>query len=220
MNDGYAIAVAGNTIYQAGCALDEKSSVQKLAVFQSIDEGKTWTRVMLHNNASVAKTIAVRQGKKALVFAGGQATAHNPPKSLLFRSMNGGATWSEVTDLFGASTSLNAVCIDPTNARRVLVAADNGIWISDDEGVTWTAPSQSLAMTSVVANSLKAGQFFAGSKDGVWMSNDGGKSWSMFGEGLIDRWITRLEIDVKNSILYAGTNSTGVMRLNMKSRGR
>lgn len=220
MDDGFAIAVAGNTMYQAGIAADEKSSVRRMAVFQSMDEGKSWTRTMLHKDASVAKAIAVRQGKKALIFAGGQATAHNPPKSLLYKSMNGGATWSEVAELFGASTCVNAICFDPTNPRRVFVAADNGIWTSDDEGVTWTAPKRAMALTSIVANSSKSGQLFAGSTRGVLMSNDGGKSWSQLGEELNDRLITRLEIDAKNGILYAGTNTAGVMRLKIEGRGK
>ena len=220
MDDGYAIAVAGNSLYQAGCVLDEESSVRKMAVFQSLDGGKTWARVMLHNNASVAKAIAAREGKKTVLFAGGQVTSFSSPKSLLYKSMNGGATWSEVTDLFGASTSVNAICFDPLNGKRVLVAADSGAWISEDDGVSWVAPSQTVAMTSIVPNSGKAGQFFAGSKDGVWMSDDGGKSWSKFGEGLVDHWITRLEIDAKNSILYAGTSRSGVMRMSLKVRGK
>jgi photosystem II stability/assembly factor-like uncharacterized protein len=191
-----------------------------MAVFQSMDEGKTWTRIMLYNNAGVAKAIAVRLGGKPLLFAGGQATAHNPTKSLLFKSMNGGATWSEVTDLFGAAASVNAICFDPSNSKRVLVAADNGIWLSEDEGVTWTPPTQKQVMSSVVANSSKPGQFFAGSKEGVWMSNDGGRSWTEYGNGLTDRDITRLEIDVKNSLLYAGTQHAGVMRLSLKGQSK
>jgi ligand-binding sensor domain-containing protein len=102
----------------------------------------------------------------------------------------------------------------------VLVAADNGIWLSEDEGVTWTPPAQKLVMSSVVANSSKPGQFFAGSKKGVWMSNDGGKSWVEYGNGLTDRDITRLEIDVKNSLLYAGTQHAGVMRLSLRGQGK
>ncbi len=218
MDDGHALAVVGDAMYQAGCAIEDQSGVRKMAVFHSVNGGKTWSRSMLHENASVANAIAARPLGKPLLFAGGQVTSYPKPKSLLYKSINGGATWSEVTDLFGVSGSVNAICFDPSNPKRVLIGTERGVWISDDEGSTWTKPMQEIAVTSLVANPSKKSQFFAGSKQGVWMSADGGKTWSTFGGGVMDLSVARLDFDAKNMNLYAGTEHRGVMRIGLKAR--
>jgi len=61
----------------------------------------------------------------------------------LFRSANGGATW---TDRSGnlPDIPVNAIVVDPTNARRIFAATDHGVYRSQNAGVTWSDFSNGL----------------------------------------------------------------------------
>ncbi len=71
--------------------------------------------------------------------------------SRLYRSFNGGQTWD------GSATGLpnvpaNAVAIDPTDARRVFVGTDVGVYESVDYGATFQPFSLGLPLGAVVTD--------------------------------------------------------------------
>jgi hypothetical protein len=70
-------------------------------------------------------------------------TYTNPGGGRVFRSDDGGANW---TDLSAGLPNLpmNAVEVDPTNASRIWVAADLGVYQSFDAGATWGTFSRGL----------------------------------------------------------------------------
>lgn len=212
MDDGTKIAFG--SIYQAGCSIDQKTSVRKMAVFKSTDEGKTWKRTMFEKEEGILKALVVHPRNKKILFAGGQLGSYSStPKSMLYKSTDAGATWNEVGDLCRKPGGIESICFDPANPKRLVVVMKKSTYISEDEGTSWTP--QSVGGTCVVADPAKKGRFFLGSENGVWVSNDGGKSWKEMNEGLTSRSISCIDLDSKNSILYVGTSRAGVLRLSL-----
>ena len=75
----------------------------------------------------------------------------------LFRSNNGGDTWSLVTSLWNHparaewmgggydAPGIHSVCIDPRDSRRITVAVSTGgVWQSRDRGETWTVRASGM----------------------------------------------------------------------------
>lgn len=214
MDDGSKIAFG--SIYQAGCMIDEKTSVRKMAVFKSTDEGKTWKRTLFEKEEGILRALVVHPRKKNVLFAGGQLGPYSTtPKSMLYKSTDAGATWNEVSELCRKPGGIESMCFDPANPKRLVVVMKKSIFISEDGGASWTA--QDIGGTCVVADPVKKGRFFLGSENGVWVSNDGGKSWKEMNEGLSNRSIACIDLDSKNSILYAGTSRGGVVRLKLRA---
>jgi photosystem II stability/assembly factor-like uncharacterized protein len=212
MEDGTRIAFG--SIYQAGCSIDQKTSVRKMAVFKSTDEGKTWKRTLFEKEDGILRALVVHPRNGKILFAGGQLGPYSStPKSMLYKSTDAGASWNEVGDLCRKPGGIEGMCFDPANPKRLVVVMKKSIYISEDEGASWTP--RDIGGTCIVADPAKKGRFFLGSENGVWVSNDGGKSWKEMNDGLSSRSIACIDLDSKNSILYAGTSRAGVVRLRM-----
>lgn len=122
-----------------------------------------------------------------------------PEKLLPARSIGPSSMGGRITD----------IALDPSNAKRWVVgAATGGVWITDDAGVTWQNPFDSLATTcigAVAINPSRPQELWAGTGEanarnsvsqglGVYLSTDGGKQWTH--KGLtFTRHIGRIVVD-------------------------
>lgn len=97
------------------------------AMYKSTDHGLTWTALTFDE-----------------VFSGGFGALEihptNPNTVLIgvnnriYRTVDGGTTWSEVKNL---GTLGYEIKYRPSNPDSVFCAADNGLWLSTDGGATW-----------------------------------------------------------------------------------
>ena len=161
----------------------------------------------------------------SIVVAG---TLNVPVPAGIYRSTDGGHTWSRANADLPPDTSVASIRFDPQNGNRVL-AADGGVgnlFISEDGGLNWRQePSinQVLTLNSGIGRlftRIEDGQtvFYAGSRyDGVVRSVDGGLSWEWYGEGLTGSALRVRAFVDKDGALYAGTHD-GVWRLTPDSR--
>ena len=123
-----------------------------MASIESKDGGRSWERVLFRDNRSGAVDLAMsRQNPNLLVAAIWQASvapgggiSSRGPGSGLFKSTNGGDTWTEITrnpGLPSGTIGKIGIAIADADANRVyaLVEADGGgVFRSDDSGATWT----------------------------------------------------------------------------------
>jgi photosystem II stability/assembly factor-like uncharacterized protein len=143
---------------------------------------------------------------------------------LVFKSVDGGATWSDaVSPPFSGCRLSNLMVLDPSNADAIYVAeAEDGAWLrkSVDGGATWytiwdwtrgmESHLNALAVDPSNSATLYAGlgdasQFLTGpTAGGLKKSFDGGATW--INTGLTGSAVTLLAIDPSDpSILYAST---------------
>ena len=161
----------------------------------------------------------------SIVVAG---TLNVPVPAGIYRSTDGGHTWSRANADLPPDTSVASIRFDPLDGNRVL-AADGGVgnlFISEDGGLTWRQePSISQVLTpnsgigrlfTRIEDGLTV--FYAGTRyDGVVRSVDGGLSWEWYGEGLTGSALRVRAFVDKDGALYAGTHD-GVWRLTPDSR--
>lgn len=109
------------------------------------------------------------------------------------RTLDGGASWEDVTGelSFGEALpdqkpaqELHAAVWLPGTPPRVLLGSDReGVWVSDDLGVSWRQSNQGLAALGVndllaVQDGALPGLLAATSERAVQRTLDGGRSWS------------------------------------------
>ena len=155
-----------------------------------------------------------------IVVAG---TLNVPVPAGIYRSTDGGHTWSRTNVDLPPDTSVASIRFDPQNGNRVL-AADGGVgnlFISEDGGLNWR---QEESINQVLTPNSGIGRlftriedgltvFYAGTRyDGVVRSFDGGLSWEWYGEGLTGSALRVRAFADKDGALYAGTHD-GVWRL-------
>ena len=203
---------APDTVY--ACAPGKLwSDSDERGVFKTADGGKTWTKVLAGRNLSTGCSMISldRQNPKTLyagmwdfrrkgwTFRSGGDGENAPSASGLFKSQDGGATWSELDEksvkgLPSKPWGRVAVTVAPSRPSVVYAFIEaavpkNGLYRSDDSGATWQAMDRSQMMVwrpfyfaSLIVDPKDENKVYKPDLSLI-ASNDGGKSFSDIGGG-------------------------------------
>jgi hypothetical protein len=193
-----------NTVYAGGAG----------NILKSNDGGTTWQSLPLAGDATIA--LAIDKTNPHTVYAGIAFTnyCHHSFRRL-FKSVNGGASWSDSSPPINGCDHINALVLHPSNSNTMYVANFDDFgdtWTplikTTDAGATWNAlygpPFAALAIDPHHANTIYAGTFdftyfgYDGfdSRNGVIKSTNGGVSWNT--TGLTNTAVEALVVDPVN----------------------
>ncbi len=123
---------------------------EERGVFRSQDGGKTWEKVLYRSDKAGAIDLVMDPHNPRVLFAGLWEAYRTPysltsggPGSGLFKTIDGGETWIELTRNPGLPEGVIGkigVAVSAARADRVWIimeADEGGIFRSDDGGVTW-----------------------------------------------------------------------------------
>ncbi len=130
---------------------------EERGVHRSKDGGKSWQRILFRDDCSGAADLAMDRQNPNVLFASiwqatispggavlGLAVSSGGTGSGLFKSTDGGDTWSEITRNPGLPKgTIGKIGIsisggDPNRVYAIVEAEDGGVFRSDDGGATWT----------------------------------------------------------------------------------
>jgi photosystem II stability/assembly factor-like uncharacterized protein len=119
-------------------------------IFRSTDGGKTWEHVLYKSDHAGAADLSIDPHNPRILYTAIWQTRRNfwnlssgGPDSGLYKSTDGGDTWTEITDNPGLPKGLKGrmgVAVSPARSGRVwatIEAEDCGLYRSDDGGATW-----------------------------------------------------------------------------------
>ncbi len=169
-------------------------------VYRTLDGGKTWTKTLYLGPQSGAADLARSTQNPSVLFASmwqfRRSSWHltsGGPLDGLYRSADGGATWSRVAGNGFPSgiTGRIGVAIAPSDGRRVyaLVESNAGLlWRSDDGGTHWKMVSSNTLIderpfyyTRIFVDPHDENHLFATSVR-LAESKDGGATWQISGK--------------------------------------
>jgi hypothetical protein len=199
----------GEGNYAAGGIIGD--SYYGVGILKSTDGGSTWTQIAgpfvgpfgstsLDGGAFIG-ALAVSPSSSSVMLAGLYTSSSTNPSGV-YRTADGGTTWTLVLD--GNNSSPNpgtSIVFDPTNGSNVYAALGNfagdplftnGVYKSTDGGLTWTvqlgetadvagrivlaiAPSTPTTVYAAIAQALTSGSGLLG----VYKTIDGGKTWNL-----------------------------------------
>jgi photosystem II stability/assembly factor-like uncharacterized protein len=166
-------------------------------VFRSTDGGKTWTRTLFRDDNTGAIDVTFDPTNSKIVYAALWQVRRQPwhfnsggPGSGLFRSTDGGVTWTELTG-HGLPTGILGrmdVAVSAANPKRVyamIEAQAGGLYRSDDAGRSWKLINQdgrirqrAWYFTKIFADP-KAVDTVYNVNTGLQRSTDGGKTFNL-----------------------------------------
>ncbi len=119
-------------------------------VFKSTDGGKTWTRVLFRDDKTGAVDLVMDPKTPDVLYAGLWEVFRTPhslssggPGSGLFKTTDGGATWTEISRNAGlpkpvwGKIGITVSGADSNRLYALIEAQDGGLFLSDDAGATW-----------------------------------------------------------------------------------
>ena len=166
-------------------------------VFRSADGGRTWTKVLYRNPDTGAIDVTFDPNNSRIVYAALWQVRRQPwtfssggPGSGLFRSTDGGVTWSELKGQGLPSGILGRidVSVSAADSRRIyamIEAHDGGLYRSDDAGAHWMRVSEDGRIRqrawyfSKIYADPKAVDTVYALNTGMLRSTDGGKSFNL-----------------------------------------
>ena len=172
-------------------------------VFKTTDGGKTWKKVLFRNDKTGAIDVAIDRNHPNVVYAAlweayrvEYKMSSGGPGSGLFKSTDGGDTWTEITRHPGLPAQgpigKIGIAVSRADSNRVYALvehADGGLFASDDAGGTWKLVN---AGHNIRQRAFYYTHVFADpkNKDTVYLlntsafrSNDGGKTLKSIGKG-------------------------------------
>ncbi len=196
-----------NTVYV--CAPGKLwSDSDERGLYKTTDGGKTWTKILKGANASTGcSMISMDRQNPKTIFAGmwdfrrkgwtfrsGGESSDSPSGSGLFKSSDGGATWTELESNSAKGLPAKpwgrvAVAVAPSKPNVVYAVIEaeipkDGLYRSDDGGKTWTALDRSQSMiwrpfyfANLIVDPKDENKVYKPNGPLI-ASNDGGKSFS------------------------------------------
>lgn len=149
-------------------------------------------------------------------------TAPLVSRTHIYRTTNGGTTWTDVTGPLPDRYPLD-IAVDPITPAIVYVGyggyGTGHVFKSTDAGGTWTDLTGSLPdipVTALLVDPLSSDVVYLGTDLGVSISTDGGASWLPFGDGLPEAvLVSDLTMTPSNRTLRASTHGNGVFERKM-----
>lgn len=131
---------------------------EERGVFRTEDGGETWTKVLYVDESTGCADLSMDPGEPDILYAALWDHRRQPwtfrsggPGSGLYRTLDGGATWTELTEgLPAGEKGRIAVAVAPSRPSTVyaLVEADEtALYRSDDLGGTWREVNNSSNIT-------------------------------------------------------------------------
>lgn len=117
-------------------------------VYRSRDGGANWERVLFVDENSGASSLSMDMSNPRVLYAGFWDHRRLPwfvrsggPGSGIYKSTDGGDTWTELTEGLPAEMGKVSVSVSRANPRRVyalIEAEEGGLYRSDNAGQSWT----------------------------------------------------------------------------------
>ncbi len=208
-------------------------------VFKSTDGGKTWRQTLFRDPRTGAVDLAIDENNPNVIFAAlweayriEYQMSSGGPGSGLYKSTDGGDTWTEITRNQGLPQGVVGrigVALTKADSNRVYALVENekgGLYVSDDAGATWRLMNES--------RNVRQRAFYythvhgdPRNKDTVYMLNtalfrstDAGKTIAQVGQGTHgdhhDLWVDPDDSDH----IVVGNDGGGAVSYNISSAQR
>ena len=202
-------------------------------VFKSTDGGATWKKTLFRDSKTGAADLWIDRKNPNVVYASlweafrmEYTMSSGGPGSGLFKSTDGGDTWTELTRNPGMPAGLMGrigVSVSGADSNRVYAIVENengGLLSSDDAGATWTMINtgrnirqRAFYYTHVTADPVDKNTVYV-LNVGTFKSTDGGKTLASFAGGdSHDLWIDPADTkhimhasDSGGAVTYTGAN--------------
>jgi photosystem II stability/assembly factor-like uncharacterized protein len=146
-----------------------------------------WSEIGPSNIGGRTRQLVFEPGNPSVIYTAAVAGG-------VWKTTNGGQSWSQLTDLVIPNIAVNSLAIDPAAPQTLYAGTGEGYFNGDrvrgagifkttDGGATWarlasTATSDFFYVLDVVVSPRNSNRIYASTRTGVWRSTNAGNTWS------------------------------------------
>ncbi len=189
-------------------------------VLKSLNGGLSWSTVNLGLGNTLVRDVAYHPTKpETLLAATGTGSIDPPGPGGLFRSINGGLTWSQLADTTGSNNGSHGAAgqiqFDRLDPQRIYVAElDRGVLKSIDGGTTWTRANLGLksfrTRSLAVVDTLRYVGTVATDTSGIFFTTLNDPRWHLVKNNVTVEAL--FSSAVSPGTAWAGTDGEGIFR--------
>ncbi|HEY7291730.1 MAG TPA: hypothetical protein VH583_17970 [Vicinamibacterales bacterium] len=220
-------------------AIGDRTAGPNRGVFRSTDGGRTWTNVLFVNDTAGCPSVVAAPDAPRVLFAtlypGSAVRGASParpvvrgeappgpggppfkPEPSVFKSIDGGATWTKLAakGLASPPVGRQAMAVVAKSAGRIVLAGlQDGLYRSDDGGESWTRANRDPRITpvGVIADPSNPDVVYV-TQTALYRSTDGGRTFDAFAGAPSGDDFQLLSIDPHHSTrLLAGVDQGAVV---------
>lgn len=206
-------------------------------LFKSVTNGTSFSQIVIPNASGIVSAIGVHPVNAQVIYvAQGYPTA-DPQQAQyrLFRTIDGGVTWTNITDNnivqsynYGTITSF---AFDPANDQKVWVgfggiyfdpnqptSVSKRVLYSSNQGNSFADHSAGLTyfpINDLIYQNNSDDILYAATDVGIYTWNNSNNTWECFSNNLPICIVSDLEINYCTQELYASTFGRGIWRTNL-----
>ncbi len=197
-------------------------------VFRSVNGGKTWDRVLYKNELTGAIDLIADPHDAKIVYAALWQVRRQPwnfssggPGSGLYRSVDGGLTWTQLkghglpTGILGR-IDIAVSAVDSKRVYAMIEAKDGGLYRSDDAGTQWQRVSddgrirqRAWYFSKIYADPKHLDTVYA-LNTGMLRSVDGGKTFNLVSATHGDHHALWIDPNNSNSLINANDGGASI----------
>jgi photosystem II stability/assembly factor-like uncharacterized protein len=176
-------------------------------LLKSDNHGTHWERFPITARNGQGSFLAVDPLHPDTVYVAGEFWDVWQP--FLYRSFDGGSTWTDVGSAFPAVVT--DLAMDPVETNRIYAATYAGIFRSEDRGDTWSMNTGSET-TRIAVDPNSRNILYAGQYQNILKSEDWGTTWVSVEENPDGQEIMDILVDLASSDTVFCTTSTGFFK--------
>ncbi len=159
-------------------------------LYRSRDGGRSWGRAIpgVSRPGLVVDNVVFDPQNPQILYAGVWSVDDGKAGGV-YKSTNGGDTWTELEDM--RDKSVRALVVDPSDTNVLVVGAISGVFRSTDAGASWDRISPKdhpdlINVESVAIDPRNPQIIYAGTTHLPWKTLDGGDNWFPIKTGMLD----------------------------------
>ncbi len=179
-------------------------------IYKSIDRGENWRESKMGMDDKTVVEIALDSKNPEVVYARTEIS------EAIYKSVNGGASWSKININVVEGADVRAFAIDAKNPSKIYAFIHNyGLYKGNKNGLNWIRVDKEdphavkgdfwfeSAITDFAINPINPAIFYAATDTGIHRSSNGGKKWHRLNSAGY-QWYDHLILDPNDpNIIYA-----------------